>query len=246
MVFTQRVHCTESAAEGLTTMICMQSYFDPIGCDQSPFVTLLRLILAESMAALLQLAKYRSFLDYQAPEDQRMAPAWPTDFVKERGTYVPSTRHRRCIDAVRATHPVPANMSFDVRADFMAVGGTTTTNHYCKATGAGPLPLMGIVPDDSIPHHLRGQGAVFMKHELDLATELLAKTPEYRRARMETMLWRTPQLASQVMYAMDGIHAKRKRQAHDQDTARERRVRARLKAKIPTAIDEDGVLADFP
>ena len=224
----------------------LHSYFDSAACDRSPRVTLLCLILAEIMAALLQLAKYRSFLDYQAPEDQRMAPAWPTDFVRERGTYVPSTRQRRVYDAVRATHPVPANMSFHVRADYMAAGGTATNNVSCVATGAGPLPLVGIVPDDSIPHHLRGQGAAFNAFEMDTATVLLGKTPEYRRARMETMLWRNPQMAAQVMYAMDGINNNRKRRAHDQAIALERRVSARLYASIPTAINANGALVDFP
>ena len=53
-------------------------------------------------------------------------------------------------------------------------------------------------------------------------------------------------MTAQVMYAMDGINNNRKRRAHGQAIALERRVSARLYASIPTAINANGALVDFP
>ena len=117
-----------------------------------------------------------------------------------------------------------------------------------QPTVNGPRMLEGIVPADGFPSMLRGVKPTNHSNEdRDFAMDLINHhSAEYRRARLETLLWRKPSQAANVMYLMDQIVTNRKRMAQTNRDAYARRVQARIEANITTSLTSQGVAMDFP
>ena len=198
------------------------------------------------MAALIELAVHQAAVQFEAPEDDRDAPPWPTDFAQKRGVYTPAWKHKPTRCPEKTPTPMPAHMSHVVHNEYIRAGGVHSV--IVQPTVNGPRMLEGIVPADGIPSMLRGVKPTNHSNEdHDLAMDLINfHTPEYRRARLETLLWRKPSQAANVMYLMDQINSNRKRTAQTNRDAYARRVQARIEANITTSLTPQGVAMDFP
>ena len=198
------------------------------------------------MAALIELAIHQAAEHFEAPADDRHAPPWPTDFAQKRGVYTPSRFYKPVKSAVKGWTPMPWNMSQAVYTEYVQAGGVHSRT--VQPTHAGTRMLEGLVPEDSIPSNLRGFAPIaFSNEDVATATDLLnLHSAEYRRARLETMLWRKPTQAASIVHLMDQISLNRKRTAQHNRDQYARRVQARMDFHVPTALTAAGVAMDYP
>ena len=195
------------------------------------------------MAALIALYKHRAVVaNFRSPQDSRDQQVWPTDYAVVRGDYTPAFKLRRIIPAEYAVQLLPPNIAIPVYNEY------TRSNSQVALTGSGPNPLQGIVPGDAIPHKPRGDHAyLFTPSQYQLADDLLdVHSPEYRRARLETLLWRDPQTCAQVMYCMNEQMNNRRRRAAANRQNYANRVQARMDNHDVMAVTYNGICMDYP
>ena len=141
----------------------------------------------------------------QASEDQRDDAVWPLDLAAS--TYVPATRFR----GVRKERNVvvrPDNIDEKVFTEWNLDSQCCTVLN--DAVPQYAPPLLGDIsarasPYDK-PYRAIGRVKGISPAALDpVAHYLLGKTPEYRRARMETLFWKMPHYAANVLLRMRDI-----------------------------------------
>ena len=139
--------------------------------------------------------------NYVASMDQRTDPVWPTDYATD---YVPSTRFRGVKMAKRTPVTCPEGVPREIFDEWRLDGSCDTVLNDSKFAP----PLLGDVPPRASPysrqHSRRAIGRVTMPvTDLDpLAHLLMSKSPEYRRAKLESMFWRMPDYAAQILLRM--------------------------------------------
>jgi hypothetical protein len=186
-----------------------------------------------------------------ASEDSRDDPAWPIDLAPN---YVPSTKHQGIRSCEYVTWvPVPGHVSALVMNDWRELDEDVMLNNSDPPFVPMLCPYL---PHDNFSDtvmKVRGRVADQLgpfSNALavgEIALDLRGRTEPFAKAKLETLFYKDPHFAADVLCTMRNGANNLKRAREVEATSNFKRVRAELQVKDSIiSISEDGLLYPQP
>ena len=187
-------------------------------------------------------------LTYVASADQRDDAAWPVDHARVNGVYIPATKMQRSRPFEYVTHvTTPPHVTECVMNDWRAYDVDVALNNSVPPFVPMLCPYLPQENFSDTVSKVRGRVADNTAAVRAVVQDLGMRTEPFVRAKLESIFYKDPHFAADVLCTMRDDASTRKRAREADASSNARRVRAQVEiGGCVIYISESGVMYPPP